>query len=213
LKGNDNDPLEIIKDLEAWNQDHPEAKISREELPFVVSDTFAVHDTGNIASRTKEVEGKLSLDYFKDGYRAKNAEARSQQIAEEVIKASGLPRDQKDRFLLLVNHLIGETKYLFDKKTQFRVFMRVVDQIGNDLFSSNENRVTGLLMEMANEDPEAEFVPDLVFNFSRRRFAQLVPDEGARKAILAIWGKEMPDEIPNLQKEKVRVKDWLAKKT
>ena len=210
LKGNDSDPLGIIKDLEAWNKDRPEAKISREELPLVVRIAFAAHDLGNIASQAKEVDGKLSLDYFKDGYKAKNAEARSQQIAEQVIKASELIQDQKDRFQPLVNHLVNETKYDFGEKTQFQVFMRVVDQIGNDLFSSNENRVIGLLMEMANENPEAVFVPDAFFNFSLRRFGELVPSEKTREAVLAIWGKDLPDEIPGLEKGKVRVEDWLA---
>lgn len=206
-----NDPLGIMKDLEKWNKQHPGSEIKKKELLDVVKLAFAFHDLGNIAQETStQPDGKIELDFL-DKYQAKGAEERSQKIAEAVIMASDIPPEQKKRFLPFVLHLISETTYMPRKEAPFGIFVRVVDQIGNDLFSKNERRVNGLLEEMYAENPDAEFLPYFFFNFARERFEQLVPDDDTRDSILKIWDKKLPEEKRNLGKKPIKVRKWLQR--
>lgn len=207
-----NDPLGILDDLRRWNEQHPETQISQDELPEVIKITFALHDTGNIAERVIKRNGKSLESVFYEHYKADNAESRSQEIAEKVIGASRLTEDQKRKFLSLVKHLINETKFALSGDVPFGVFARVVDQVGNAIFNENEKMVIGFLEEMRTEDPCAEFPPAFFFNFARRRFEQLVPEEKTRFSVLEIWGKELPEEKKGLEEELVTIADWLEER-
>lgn len=206
-----NDPLGIIDDLKKWNQRHPDIQIMDEELGEVTDLAFGCHDLGNIAKGVILEDSGVKLDFL-DAYRAVNAEERAQDIAAAIIQNSGLEEDKKRRYIPLVRHLINETKYMFGgegENAPFARFMRVVDQIGNDLFSKNANRIIGLLEEMREEDPEAKFVAYTFFNFPRVRFPQLEASEENRSAVLKIWHRELPKVNPHLPKKEQIVKDWV----
>lgn len=206
-----NDPLKIMDDLEKWNREHPSKQIEREELSKVVRLAFASHDLGNIAQEATEQDGKVSL-IFLPQYMAKGGEDRSQKIAKTVMENSKIPEEQKRKWLPLVQHLINETKFMLEGKVSFGVFTRVVDQIGNNLFNTNEKMVIGLLKEMLVENPQAEFTPYSFFNFAKGRFGQLVPNENTRASILEIWGKKLPEDKKELSQKPVKVEDWLKEK-
>ena len=203
-----NDPLGLMNDLAKWNKEHSDEQIEKSELPVVVSLAFACHDLGNIAEEILEEDGKVKLSFLLQ-YQTQGAEDKSQQIAEKVIKSSDIPEEQKRRFLPLVLHLINETKFQPDGEALFGVFARVVDQIGNDLFSKNERRIYGLLEEMYAENLQAQFNTYFFFNFARKRFIQLVPDETARNIILIIWNKKLPEEKTEFVDRSIKVKDWI----
>lgn len=207
LKGDD--PLELTKDLERWNQAHPGAQVEKEELPEVVALAFACHDLGDIAEKAVTgPEGKVKLVY-NDHYRAAGAEDRSQEMAEVVIRSLSGLGDKQARFIPLVRHLINETKYVPAKSVPFMAFTRVVDQIGNSLFNKNSLFVIGLLEETRAESPLGKFPPALFFDFARRRFPDLVSAEGTRNSVLRIWEKELPEEKPDLAEDLQPIADFL----
>jgi len=206
---NGNDPLGIMADLTKWNEQHPDGQIKQEELLTVIKLAFACHDLGNIAEKALIGPNNETRLVFLSQYKADGAEDRSQEITEIVIKASPMPEEQKARFLPLIQHLINETKFMPEKEAPFGIFSRVVDQIGNDLFNTNEERIVGLLEEMGAENPYAEFLPYFFFNFARERFGQLVPNDNERASILGIWGKELPEEKIGLSQEPIKVTEWL----
>ena len=90
----------------------------------------------------------------------------------------------------------------------FAVPVRVIDQIGNDLFSPDDEREMGLLLEISRENPRTEFFPYHFFNFARERFSQLVPEKKTREAVLAVWGKQLPPESDSPENF-VSITAWL----
>lgn len=204
----DRDPLEIKRNLELWNQSHPRNAVDEAELGKGMEIAFACHDLGNIAAKAKKENGGVKI-IFHDAYRAKGAEERSQKIAKTIIKVSDLDEELKGRLLPLVVHLIGEAVYTGGQDKPFGVMVRVVDQIGNDLFNANQEKAKGLLEEMRAEDAGATFNPDFFFNFARQRFPQLVASQATRQAILEIWEKSLAGEVTGLPNEQVSVRDFL----
>lgn len=155
---------------------------------------FAAHDLGNIVSGFDK-NGNI---IFLDKYQANGAEERSKQIAEHLISKLSLNDDQKRKFLPLIAYLIDQTKFLFDEGGEnkpFARFVRVVDQIGGNLFNSQDNRVIGLIFENVFEQGTYTIKdPNYFFNFVINRFPQLVGEESKIKDILSIWGKELPQK-------------------
>lgn len=209
-----NDPLGIKGDLEKWNNEHPNLKIKDNEFSFVVRMAFAAHDLGNIASGFDE-NGNI---VFLDKYQAKDAEERSKEIAKFLISQSSLDDDQKRRFLPLITHLIDQTKYFFDeggKDKLFARFVRVVDQIGGNLFSKDypndqQDLSLGVLYETIYEKGESTFTPNVLFNFVVNRFPELVEDENLRNNILRIFGKSLPNKIEYNENQITIKKEALA---
>jgi len=200
-----NDPLGILQDLKDWNDKNPSSQVTNDELPTVVSLAFALHDLGNIASGLKN--GKIT---FLDKYQANGAEERSQEIAEEVINNSKLSSNQKQRWLPLIKHLIGQTTYQPQGQEPFGLFARVADQIGNGVLNiKRDEMVDGLLNEMVGENPDATFKPYFFYNFVHERFPQLVPDEATREKILGIWQKNLPPKKENLPSKEIKIRNWL----
>ncbi len=207
----DDDPLELYKSLDLWNNSHPDLIIPEDELSEAIMFAIYTHDTGNIISFLSVRSGNIKPSFLpnytagKDVFTGKVAEERSQAIAEFLINNSNLGEEKKQRYNQFVKHLINETKYMpEDQKSPFSVFMRVMDQIGNDLFSQNERRLLGLIYENGIENPFAEVNPYFFVNFVRERFKQLVTDENDRQRILEIWGKNLPDEV-NVKNEKLPI--------
>ena len=73
--------------------------------------------------------------------------------------------------------------------------MRVVDQIGANLLSSGDDKERGLIVEKITEFPNFQFNPNILFNFVRIRFPQLVGDKEKRKQVYKILGKKEPEKI------------------
>lgn len=185
---NGNDPLRIKEDLERWNKENNiDPPITLEEFWFIALIAFACHDLGNIATLEN---GKLKFLYQ---YTSKDAEERSKLIAKYLLNQMGLEEEIQKIWLPLIEYLIDQTKFQPDDPSKpFAIFVRVVDQIGGNLF--NEDRIKsilGLIYEIANEEGRnKKFNPHYFYNFPHLRFPELVPDERTRKAILNIWKKE-----------------------
>lgn len=211
LKDN-NDPLGILNDLQIWNDNHRDAVVGQDDFIYVVRMAFAAHDLGNIAYVEN---GKI---IYLDKYQADGAEDRSKQIAERLISQSKLTDDQKRRFLPLITHLIDQTKYFFDeggKDKLFARFVRVVDQIGGNLFSKDypndqQDLSLGVLYETIYEKGESTFTPNVLFNFVVNRFPELVEDENLRNNILRIFGKSLPNKIEYNENQITIKKEALA---
>jgi hypothetical protein len=161
-------------------------------------------------------KGNLQLNYL-DGYTAKGAEERSIQIAREIIEKSGLYDEKKNRYLLLIKHLIGQTTFQptdEDKNKPFATFVRVVDQIGGNLFNtqSREESIFGLVEENVFEKYEKgeTFIlnPYRFFNFVNLRLPDLVGD-GKAKMVFEAFEKE-PPPIINVENKQITIKpeDW-----
>lgn len=212
--GESRDPLGLFNSLARWNEIHPEARINREELSLVLKLVFRTHDLGNIMSHLNFDMGEFKPVYLEiytagpDGVTDKTAEARSQDIAEKLISVSNLAEDQKARFIPLVTHLIGLTEFKPGPIAQdepFQVYIAVMDQIGNDLFSKNEQRVRGLIEEIKTEDPNAKIRPYFFFNFCRERLDQLIPDKENQAVLFKqIWRKDIPPENPDYSNDPIK---------
>ena len=204
-----NDPLGLVRDLDLWNSKYPDNFIEKNELENILKLAFSCHDLGNIANVPKIIDGKINL-LFLPKYKAEGAEERSGQIAQKLIRLMNISEKEKQRILHLVLHLIRETKYTQEKEGAFGQFVRVVDQIGGNLFSENKDKERGLLIEMKGETPSMEFNPYVFYNFVRARFPQLVQDEKSREAILGIWDKQLPDQNLKYKNESIPVIRFLA---
>ncbi len=202
------DPLKILADLETWNTQHPEIQITEDEFGLAARLAFACHDLGNIL-KTTILENNQVEPVFWQTYTAQNAEARSQAAASALIHASKLPETLKLKLLPLVNHLIDQTQFALAEPVPFYRFAKVVDQIGNSLFTTNRECQVGLLEEMVGENPDTEINPFQFFNFARIRFPELLPDETARHQILHIWGKDLPEEKTEFSHQSTKAATWL----
>jgi len=207
------DPLDLRKHLQNWNQANPNAQITKSEFLEVVCLAFSMHDLGNIACGVKvDEKGDLQLDYL-DGYTAKGAEERSVKIAEEIVNNSDLDEEKKNRYLLLIKHLIEQTTFQptdEDKNKPFANFVRVVDQIGGNLFNSQrtEEIVAGLIEEGIFEKGEFKFNPHRFFNFVNLRLPELVGEEKV-DMIFKAFEKEKLSMI-DVKDEQITIKreDW-----
>lgn len=194
------DPLKIKDDLKKWNSVQSEP-IDFQKFQRALKLAIYWHDLGNISQDINEQQ----LDFLQQ-YKAKDAEDRSQEIAKKIMQQSRFSNSQE--LIPLITHLINETKFMKNGEMPFANLMRVVDQIGNDLFSKNEERVEGLLMENFAENPQATFNPYFFFNFTKNRFAQLIPDQLTREEILEVFEKQLPEE-KKVENRVIVVEDWL----
>lgn len=184
----ENDPLGLRESLKKWNKNN-QGDISFKELADILRLGFSLHDLGNIA----EIEEREIILRRSGKYMAKNAEERSKQIAEFLIKKSNLIRREKQRYLPLVINLIEETKYDFSqfrgKEFPFALAVRVIDQIISGYLRRDNNFIQGLAieveeetgekLELEKEDPDGS-------KFRESRLLKLLPDEERRRQVLKI---------------------------
>ncbi|MFN4212629.1 MAG: hypothetical protein ACK4FL_01530 [Microgenomates group bacterium] len=204
-----NDPLNLRRDLKEWNKQNPDSQFTYDELKELMVLVARYHDTGNIISKLVVENGQLKPIYLPN-YQAQGAEERSQEIIEVVIRNLNLPEDKKEKYLKLAKHLINETKFNPDnKESPFAVSMRFFDQIGNGLFNENPNMIEGLIEELISENPNAQINPYFFYNFTRLRPAQLGITDETMKTILEILDKTLPEEkqLPN---EPVLASEFLS---
>jgi hypothetical protein len=191
IKGDD--PLNLLNDLEKWNNAYKNTNISKEELEIILRLAFAFHDLGNIGDIN--TAGNF---VFLNIYKAEEAEERSKKIATKLIRNSNLPEDLKKRYLPLIIEIIEQTKlnYSDDEGSDkpFAKFVRICDQIGSVLFRDDfEESIIGLNEEMKKEIGKPLFSIEESRYFGRKRFLQLIPDVKIRKRILKILNRKFRD--------------------
>lgn len=181
-----NDPLEILKELQKWNQGTNFQPIQPGELVDLFKIALSMHDLGNIMDE--------SFQFHQNGYQAEGAEARSAAIAKKM-----LTNFADEQILAFIQHLILETTYQGTKTQPFSQVMRIIDQIGGPLFQDEDERITsktGLLAEMKQEEGEKPTInPEQFFNFVQHRFPELAHNPDQRQRVLDIWEKELPQEL------------------
>jgi hypothetical protein len=182
LKGED--PLRIRENLDKWNQEH-KSNISLKDFILILILAFAFHDLGNIAEVR---DGEIT---FLDGYKSEGAEERSKEIALKLMEEKKIKREWQE----LILHLIEETKFNITEERPFSILVRVIDQIGGNLFNEDRTRVLGLILELVKEKGKFTFNPHKFFNFVRIRIGELITQQEIRKSVLEIWGKELPKPI------------------
>jgi hypothetical protein len=180
LKGED--PLRIRENLDKWNQGH-KSNISLKDFALILILAFAFHDLGNIAEVR---DGEIT---FLDGYKSEGAEERSKEIALKLMNGK-----IKKEWQELILHLIEETKFNITEERPFSILVRVIDQIGGNLFNDDRTRVLGLILELVKEKGRFTFNPYKFFNFVRVRIGELITQQEI-KSVLEIWGKELPKPI------------------
>lgn len=227
-----NDPLNLQKDLDRWNEAHPDAVVSNlQELKKVFRIAYSAHDFGNTSESVKNVDGRLEPQYL-DKYTAKDAENRTIAMLPTILEAeSDLTDDERTRFLPLVTDIVERTRFGYPTTDQlgeepFAKAVRVMDQIGNDLLTTNQRVVEGLLEEIVSERPDATFNPTLFYNFARKRLPQLLfpesfklgqpqPEVTAEQSelmasICRIWGKDgLPPVVSGVEDREISVRDYL----
>jgi hypothetical protein len=181
LKGKD--PLGIKKDLDKWNQEH-KSNITLKDFILILILAFAFHDLGNIAEVR---DGEIT---FLDGYKSEGAEERSKEIALKLMNGK-----IKGEWQELILHLIEETKFNITEERPFSILVRVIDQIGGNLFNEDRTRVLGLILELVKEKGGLTFKPYNFFNFVRIRIGELITQQEVRKSVLEIWDKDLPKPI------------------
>jgi hypothetical protein len=181
LKGED--PLRIREDLDKWNQEH-KSNISLKDFALILILAFAFHDLGNIAEVR---DGEIA---FLDGYKSEGAEERSKEIALKLMDGK-IKREWQE----LILHLIEETKFNITEERSFSILVRVIDQIGGNLFNEDRTRVLGLILELVREKGRFTFNPYNFFNFVRRRIEELIQQQEIRERVLKIGGKGLPKPI------------------
>ena len=115
------DPLDIIRDLNHWNETQsPKNQITIDELREIIEIAFACHDLGNICRQVKNDNDQLEPDFL-DIYTETNAEERSKEIAKTIIKNSRIEDGKKEKYVKLVTHLIGHTTYQGNSQKPFAI--------------------------------------------------------------------------------------------
>jgi hypothetical protein len=190
------DVLGIKQDLEKWNLEHTGDNWTLEEFRGAVKNAFAAHDLGNVAEKMIVKNGKPELVFLKK-YTAVGAEERSVEIAGSIIDAEEMSLAQKVRYKELVKHLVKETTIDYgDQAAMFRVLMRVSDQIGGHLLTTQKNGQLGLLREIITENPEAAKGFDYealgrFFRYPVRRFPELLPFSDAQQHLVKnVWKRK-----------------------
>jgi len=188
MTSRENDPLGVWADLDTWNHQNSHTHVSDGEFRQIALLAFGFHDTGNFSKLDEN-----GSQVFLDKYTSKGAEERSKLILINAIESQNLDPATKEKYVKLSSILIDQTKFAEEIK-MFGKFVKVIDQIGNDLFSQNEKRIIGLLNEMTTEDPKLYINPYFFYNFVRQMLPKyLNHDEPSR--LLKIWGKKMPELV------------------
>ncbi len=192
------DPFGLARDARRWAEATGEPTPGPGDLGTALGVAFACHDLGNIAasSRISLHEGGLGLEharYYDSSalYTTPAVEIRSAAIAHALLLARGGECGRIPALARLVEHLVLQTVFHFEKVTDEAPFwtpMQVVDMIGSYFFLSvpRHEAIAGLFAEMRVQRPGT--IPVLPFLTSlEERFERLVVDPGARRDVLAIF--------------------------
>lgn len=215
---NGEDPLDIQGDIDKWNELHKDSpRIDIEQFRDIAKMAFAAHDWGNIMQDVEfDKEGNV-LPIFLEKYTAENAELRSQMMFEKFVE-NNVDESLREIYKNVGKEIIWQTNFMNDAddpgyNKPFAQFARVCDQIGNDVFSENDDRLEGLLTEMLNEDPSKEINLDFFVNFAAKRIKGILPEsefqEDQIKAIYDAWEKDRPVEKTVEVQGNVSIKDAI----
>lgn len=218
-----NDPLNLEGEMIKWNLYHKDSEIKDlNQLKQIAQIAFAAHDWGNIMHDIEiDENGEINPVYIAEGYTAAGAELRSQGMFEKYINSLNLSDDVKRTYVNVGKEIIWQTVYNpenNDFTRPFARFSRIVDQIGNDVLSKNDERVEGLLMEMTEEDerkqseglPTFPIAPDNFINFARVRGRVILNNNEAQLAsIYEIWGAGEPEETAFHEHDNLSSKEML----
>jgi hypothetical protein len=220
----DRDPLGLMDELERWNRLYRQ-RLSIEELEMVFKAAIGWHDTGNIlkVSNRDDLTNEVGIDHrpeqlvdvlvdlhftFLPHYTAKGAEGRSVAALKKLFSVVGIA----DPVLYeAIYSLILETYYQLNEDFPFALVMRVIDQLGHNLFRNQEEIMIGLLEENMAEDEKATLVPDREMNFFYYRSRELLPNDEVRSELISIWGKSDVAYKEGFSSEPVLAGEWLAR--
>jgi hypothetical protein len=205
----DSDPLRIRESITKWNEDHPDHKITLDQLELAMSLAIQCHDLGNFMRSGEASEDVAAIDgqkikyTFLSKYRSgkiaylegeqaeETAEDRSIRIAKfllhrrDLLPTTTTPTQALPAYLEpLVCHLIDETRYAFSperggNQSPFAIAMRVFDQIGNYIHNFNPISLVGLMIELVLENPYKKFNPHQFANFAFYRLKELLPNKSS----------------------------------
>lgn len=216
----EDDFLNLKDDIRRWNNDHPDSQTdisnnNLDQFKKIAQLAFAFHDAGNIMKDCDfDSNGNpINIQYHENGYRAngesdeikdeERAEFRSQIIFAKYIDTLELPDNVKQTYKNVGKEVIWQTIGFVDEEEMnkpFARFTRLIDQIGNDAFTENKDRIEGLLLE-DSQDPSktGEVNPYMFANFPRWRIKGILKkDENQQENIdktYKAWGKNKPEEV------------------
>ncbi|RJR28471.1 hypothetical protein C4564_05210 [Candidatus Microgenomates bacterium] len=214
------DPLKVWEDLEKWNKEKG-TNISRDEFKIIAKLAIHAHDMGNIMNGLSVKDGKFEPDYHADGYKSEGAEARSQEIFNEMVNASemDLTDEQKQAYIALGRQLIGVTVPNFKDTPDvanepFRLFMETCDQVGGNMNSDKplDNMLLGLATELASENKMPTINPSNFYNFAYTQLDRLMKGrEEAKEQIKKAWGMEGNSRVDplNWPNENMKIEDFI----
>ncbi len=192
------DPFGLVPHARLWASRSGDPAPSTGVLRAAFGVAFACHDLGNISAsgRVADGSGPLDLDLARiyDSsalYGTPAVEVRSAAIARSLLGSLGGELGRSPAFVRLVEHLVLQTVFHFEKvvdEAPFWTAMQVVDMIGSYFFLSVSRleAIAGLFAEMRVQKPGS--IPVLPFLASlEERFDGLLPDPGAREAVLRIF--------------------------
>lgn len=192
------DPFGVLPHARLWASRSGDPVPSSDVLRAAFGVAFACHDLGNISASGRVANGSGPLDlelariYDSSAlYATPAVEARSAAIARGLLATRGGELGRSPGFVRLVEHLVLQTVFHFEKVADdapFWTAMQVVDMIGSYFFLpvSRLEAIAGLFAEMRVQKPGS--IPVLPFLTSlEERFDGLLPDPGAREAVLGIF--------------------------
>jgi hypothetical protein len=218
------DPLNLIADLEIWNQTHPDTPpVSLSQFRSAVKIAYGLHDIGYpVESITYDKNEKPSINY-NDEYTSKDHEERGANLAVEYLQNSQLSQTDKDTMIPLVKELILSTESdskIETIKKPFNAFVQIVDQVGNFIFNEDEDRFWALYSETdkfpkARSDDEAmEIAKDNIYfslanlidigRIITKKFYSSPENLRFIKSIFKIWGV---NPTPTIEDQNTRVKN------
>ena len=191
------DPFFLGRDARRWAEATGEPELGFEDLRIAFGVAFACHDLGNIAASPRIAEDghDLGLEHARcyDSsalYDTPAVEIRSAAIVHALLASKEGSRGRAPSLARLVEHLVLQTVFHFEKVTDDAPFwspVQVIDMIGSYFFLSvpRLEAIAGLFAEMRVQKPGA--IPVLPFLTSlEERFEKLVADPGARREVLGI---------------------------
>jgi hypothetical protein len=191
------DPFGLGRDAQRW-ADAGEPMPGVETLRTAFGVAFACHDLGNIATSPRIAEDGhgLGLEHARcyDSsalYGTPAVEIRSAAIARALLVSKGGSCGRSPSLTRLVEHLVLQTVFHFEKVSDDAPFwspVQVIDMIGSYFFLSvpRLEAIAGLFAEMRVQKPGS--IPVLPFLTSlEERFEKLVADPGDRREVLEIF--------------------------
>ena len=192
------DPFAFGRDARRWSEATGEPEAGPGTLRTAFGVAFACHDLGNI-SRSGRValrDGELDLEpartYDSSAlYGTPAVEERSAAVARELLLALGGACGRVPALARLVEHLVLQTVFHFEKVTDGAPFwlpMQVVDMIGSYFFLSTSRleAIAGLFAEMRAQRPGRIAVLPFLASLEAR-FDRLVPSPLLRQQVLEIF--------------------------